>query len=227
MKKSKRQKKSGSWVERQNNDQFVKKARAGGFRARAIYKLEQIDQKYRVIAPSTRLVDLGSAPGSWCQYAITKVKNPGQVVAVDLLPMEQVSGITFIQGDFTEPVVIEQVFRALNDGAVDLVLSDMAPNITGVRVTDQARAEALQESILFFCSQALKPGGTLLTKLFEGEAAVFMRHQMKTLFSQYQAIKPDASRSQSKEIFLLAKGYKGGNAGADWPGRNRTSESSV
>jgi 23S rRNA (uridine2552-2'-O)-methyltransferase len=215
MKKSRRQKKSGNWVERQNSDQFVKKARAGGFRARAIFKLEQIDQKFRLIMPNTRLVDLGSAPGSWSQYAISRVQNPNQVVAVDLLPMEQISGVPFIQGDFTESKTIEQVFNALNGSMVDLVLSDMAPNITGIRATDQARAEALQESILFFCSQALKPGGTLLTKLFEGEAAVFMRHQMKTLFSQYQAIKPDASRSQSKEIFLLARGYKGVNAEAD------------
>lgn len=209
MKKSKRQRKSGNWVDRQNSDQFVRKARAGGFRARAIFKLEQIDQKYRLIKPDTRLVDLGSAPGSWSQYAANRVRDPAQIVAVDLLSMEVVPGTQFIQGDFTDPSTVEQVIDAIPGHTVDLVLSDMAPNITGIRATDQARAEALQESILLFCQQALRPGGCLLTKLFEGEAAVFMRHQMKTLFDQSQAIKPEASRSESKEIYLLGRGYHG------------------
>lgn len=187
----------------------MQKARAGGFRARAIFKLEEIDSKYRLIKPDTRLVDLGSAPGSWSQYAVRKVRNADQIVALDLLPMDDVPGVRFIQGDFTDYDIIEQAKQTLSGHPVDLVLSDMAPNITGIRATDQARAELIQESILYFCNEALRPGGALLTKLFEGEAAVFMRKQMKTLFAQSQAIKPDASRAESKEIFLLARGYHG------------------
>jgi len=205
--KSKKQRKGKKWVTRQNRDPFVRKARAGGFRARAIYKLEQIDRKFRLIGADTRVVDLGSAPGSWSQYAAGRVKCESQVVAVDLLPMEAVPGVTFIQGDFTDKEVIQGVLEHLGDQKVDLVLSDMAPNITGIRATDQARAELIQESVLAFCAQGLRPGGALLTKLFEGEAAVNMRAQLKPLFQRFQVIKPDASRSESKEIFILAQDY--------------------
>ena len=206
--RGRRRRKTSNWATRQQNDPFVKKARAAGFRARAVFKLEQIDQKARLIRPETRLVDLGAAPGSWSQYAASRVRDPGQIVAVDLIPMEPVSGVRFIQGDFTDPEVVARVFDALGGEGIDLVLSDMAPNITGIRATDQARAEALQESILAFCRQALRTGGSLLTKLFEGEAAIAMRKELKLQFDDFQAIKPDASRAESKEIFLLAKGYR-------------------
>ena len=209
MKKSKRQSKSNIWLDRQNSDQFVKKARKGGYRARAVFKLEQIDKKHQLIKPDTKLVDLGSAPGSWSQYAVKRVNHPAQVVAVDILPMDEVPGVQFINGDFTQEDVIQRILGALEGAQVDLVLSDMAPNITGIRATDQARAEILQRSILQLCEQALKPGGGLLTKLFEGETAIFMRLQMKTLFNRFQVVKPEASRSESKEIFLLARGYSG------------------
>lgn len=209
MAKSKKQRKGKNWVTRQNRDPFVKKARASGFRARAIYKLEQIDRKFRLIGADTRVVDLGSAPGSWSQYAAGRVKGVDQVVAVDLLPMEAIPGVAFIQGDFTDNELIQRVLEHLGGQKVDLVLSDMAPNITGIRATDQARSELIQESLLVFCAQRLRPGGALLTKLFEGEAAVKMRAQLKPLFRQFQVIKPDASRSESKEIFILAKGYTG------------------
>lgn len=209
MGKSKRQRKTANWVGKQNCDHFVQQARAAGWRARAIFKLEEIDNKYHLIKSETRLVDLGCAPGSWSQYAIAKVQHPRQIVALDLLSMESIPGINFIQGDFTDLKVIDAAKRALGDNLADLVLSDMTANITGISATDQARAELIQQSILLFCGQALRPGGVLLTKLFEGEAAMFMRNQMKTLFQQFQAIKPDASRAESKEIFLLARGYQG------------------
>ena len=135
------------------------------------------------------------------------------IIAVDLLPMLPVSGVHFIQGDFTETEVVEQIIAALDGRDIDLVLSDMAPNITGIQATDQARAEVLQESILAFCEQVLRPGGSLLTKLFEGDAAVEMRKRLKSRFDEHLAIKPDASRSESKEVFLLAKGFKGSMAG--------------
>lgn len=207
MAKSKKQRKGKKWVTRQNRDPFVRKARAGGFRARAIYKLEQIDRKFRLIRADTRVVDLGSAPGSWSQYAAGRVKGEDQVVAVDLLPMEAVPGVTFVQGDFTDKEVIQGVLEHLGGQKVDLVLSDMAPNITGIRATDQARAELIYESVLAFCARGLRPGGVLLTKLFEGEAAVNMRAHLKPLFQRFQVIKPDASRSESKEIFILAQEY--------------------
>ena len=169
---------------------------------------KQIDQKVRLIKTTSRLIDLGAAPGSWSQYAAKKVGPQGQILAVDLLPMEQVPGVQFIQGDFTDPEVIDEIRDATGGEPLNLVLSDMAPNITGIRATDQARIEVLQEAILGFWSDALTPGGLLLTKLFEGEAAVEMRKRAKTLFKDIQVMKPDASRSESKEVFLLASGYK-------------------
>lgn len=187
----------------------MQKARAGGFRARAVFKLEQIDARYRLIRPSTRLVDLGSAPGSWAQYAVTRVASPDQVIAVDLLPMPDVPGVRFIQSDFTCQGTVEKLLDSLDGHALDLVLSDMAPNITGIRATDEARAAEIQQAVLDFCGLALRRGGSLLTKLFEGETAVLTRKQMKPLFDQVQAIKPDASRSESREIFLLGKGFRG------------------
>ena len=155
-------------------------------------------------------MDLGAAPGSWSQYAVKKVADPGQIIAVDLLPMETISGVHFIQGDFTDPDVVNQIISELEGHSLNLVLSDMAPNITGIRATDQARIEVLQEAILGFCEIALEAGGSLLTKLFEGETAVQMRKNTKNLFKEMQILKPDASRSESKEIFLLASGYRHG-----------------
>jgi 23S rRNA (uridine2552-2'-O)-methyltransferase len=204
-----RRRRTGNWARRQAGDPYVRKARAGGLRARAYFKLEQIDARYRLIRPSTRLVDLGSTPGSWTQYAAGRVADPEQVVAVDLLPMEPVSGVRFIQGDFTGEDVVEQVLGALEGRALDLVLSDMAPNITGVRVTDEARAGLIQEAVLDFCRMALRRGGVLLTKMFEGEVAVTMRKRMRGDFDQVQAIKPDASRSESRELYLLGRGFRG------------------
>jgi len=206
--KSKQKRKTSNWANKQESDQFVKKARASGFRARAAFKLEQIDKKAGLIKATSRLIDLGAAPGSWSQYASKKVGAQGQILAVDILPMEQVPGVQFIQGDFTESEVIAQILTATRGEHLNLVLSDMAPNITGIRATDQARIEVLQEAILGFCSDALTPGGRLLTKLFEGEAAVEMRKRAKALFKEIQVMKPDASRSESKEVFLLASGYK-------------------
>ena len=205
-----RRRKSVNWARRQASDPWVRKARAGGKRARAVFKLEQIDARYRLIRPATRLVDLGCSPGSWTQYAAERVASPHQVVAVDLLPMEPVPGVHFILGDFTEDAVVGQILQALEGNSVDLVLSDMAPNITGVRATDEARAEAIQHAVLAFCGSALRRGGVLLTKLFEGQSAVDMRGLMRAGFEQVQAIKPDASRAESRELYLLGRGHRGG-----------------
>ena len=209
MNKNKRRRKTADWSNRQQQDPFVKKAKASGYRARSVFKLEQIDQKYKLITANTFLIDLGSAPGSWSQYAVTRVRDPGQVVAVDLLQMDNIPGVNFILGDFTDQLIMQQVLNSIGGNKIDLVLSDMAPNITGIRVTDQAKSELIQEAIISFCDVALRPGGNLLTKIFEGEAAVTMRKNLKNFFQDVVSIKPEASRSQSKEIFLLGRQFKG------------------
>lgn len=208
MPKSRNTRKTSRWADKQNRDPFVRKARDQGYRARAAYKLEQIDRKFRLIKPTTRLIDLGSAPGSWAQYALSKVQDPQQIVAIDLLPMTSIQGVHFIEGDFTDPAVADRVYTALGGHRLDLVLSDMAPNITGIRATDDARAEALQEAVLLFCERALGRGGSLLTKLFEGATANWMRQQLSSRFDSMQVIKPEASRAESREIFILARGYQ-------------------
>ncbi len=207
MSKNKRSRKSSSWADRQNKDQFVKQARQQGLRARAAFKLEQIDQKYRLIKPGSNLIDLGAAPGSWCQYAVRKLTRKGLVLAIDLLEMPDIPGVDFTQGDFTEQSVQESLLLKLKNCKLDLVLSDMAPNITGIRVTDQARAEELQEAVYAFCLASLTSGGKLLTKIFEGESAKAVQKMYQQSFSQVQVIKPDASRAQSREIYILARDF--------------------
>ncbi len=204
----KRQAKSRAWLARQNKDPYVQKARKSGYRARAAYKLEEIDQKYRLIKPTQRIVDLGAAPGSWSQYAVKKVGENGQLIMVDLLPFDEVDGAHLIQGDFTDNTTISEIDKLTRGQLFDLVLSDMAPNITGIALQDQARYERLLESVLCFCQTALRPGGNLLTKFFEGQSAQRIREQMKSQFTQLKIIKPDASRTHSKELYLLALNRK-------------------
>ena len=207
MARNRKPRKTSNWAGKQNRDQFVKAARQQGLRARSAFKLDEIDNKYRLIKPATRVVDLGSTPGSWCQHAASRVAGPDQVLGVDLLPMQPIENVAFIHGDFTHSGIQDEVMEFFGKHRIDLVLSDMAPNITGVRVTDQARAESLQQAILVFCQAALKPGGKLLTKLFEGESIQSVRRAYEKVFSQVQMIKPEASRSESREIYLLARGF--------------------
>jgi len=203
-----RRAKSKAWLDRQNKDQYVQKARKSGYRARAAYKLEEIDQKYRLIKPGQTIIDLGAAPGSWSQYVVKKVGERSQLIMLDLLPFDTIEGAQLIQGDFTEASSLEQIHELTEGRLFDLVLSDMAPNITGIALQDQARYERLLESVLEFCQHSLRPGGNLLTKFFEGESAQLIRTQMKARFAQLKTIKPDASRSQSKELYLLALNRK-------------------
>jgi 23S rRNA (uridine2552-2'-O)-methyltransferase len=206
---SKRRKgKSRAWLDRQNKDPYVQKARKSGYRARAAYKLEEIDQKFRLIKPGQTVIDLGAAPGSWSQYAVKKLKGNGQLIMLDLLPFDEIDGAQLIRGDFTELEALDKI-KSLTEGRLfDLVLSDMAPNITGIALQDQARYERLLESVLSFCETALRPGGVLLTKFFEGESAQLIRTRLKAQFNQLKTIKPDASRSHSKELYLLALNRK-------------------
>ena len=207
MSKNRKSSKTSGWATRQNRDQFVKQARQQGLRARSAFKLEEIDKKYRLIRSGTVVVDLGATPGSWCQYAAAIASHTGLVVGVDLLPMKEIQGVSFLQGDFTLEETRDALQSLIGERTLDLVLSDMAPNITGIRVTDQARAEELQESIFEFCNSSLKPGGKLLTKIFEGESAGSVRKMFGKRFGQTQVIKPDASRAESREIYILARDF--------------------
>ncbi len=203
-----RKRKSGNWANRQNQDVFVRQARTHGLRARSVFKLEQIDRKYRLIKPDTRIVDLGCAPGSWSQYVASRISPANRVVGVDLLLMEKLEKVEFIQGDFTDPAIWHKVSQCFPDSGIDLVLSDMAPNITGIRITDQANAEQLHFAILDFCRSNLNQGGNLVTKMFEGEVFHSIRKQVRACFNDVQTVKPEASRSQSREVYLVARGFR-------------------
>lgn len=206
--------KSGQWLARQRRDPYVRAAREAGLRARAVFKLEQIDRKYRLLKPDSLIIDIGAAPGSWSQYAAARVGGDGQVIAVDVLAMQPIAKVCFIRGDFTEDAVQGRVEVALAGRRADLVLSDMAPNISGIHHADQARAETLQHALAAFCRRGLRPGGALLTKLFAGEEAATTRVRLDACFESVRAIKPEASRAQSREVYLLARGYAGDDAGA-------------
>ena len=201
--------KTGEWARRHINDPYVKKATSQGYRSRAVYKLQEIDQQDRLIKPGMTIVDLGSAPGGWSQYVAKKLNGKGQIIAIDLLAMDPLHGVRFIQGDFQEPEILEQLDETLNGASIDLVISDMAPNITGVRSVDEAQYEGLLDSVLYFCDRRLKTGGHLLVKLFEGSAAHYFRREVKPRFKRGQVRKPDASRSKSREFYFLSSEFKG------------------
>jgi len=203
-----KKKPSKEWLHKQNTDQYVKQARESHYRSRAIYKLQEIDQRDKLIKPDYCVVDLGSAPGSWSQYASERVGAKGRVVAVDILPMEPVDRVLFTLGDFTDEVVEKILLQQIGEEKADLVISDMAPNLTGIRVTDQARSIGLAEIVYDFCHQALKPGGNLLIKLFEGAGTSEYRQLLKEGFTKVMTRKPSASRDKSREFYILAQSYR-------------------
>lgn len=196
------------WLHAQNKDQYVKQARDSHYRSRAIYKLQEIDQKDKLIKPNTCVVDLGSAPGSWSQYASEQVKANGRVISVDILPMDPIERVLFVLGDFTDEAVENECIGHIGKQGADLVISDMAPNLTGIRITDQARSLALAELVYDFCHQVLKPGGDLVIKLFEGAGTDEYRRLLKERFAKVVTRKPDASRDQSREFYVLARSYR-------------------
>ncbi len=196
------------WLHAQNKDQYVKQARDSHYRSRAIYKLQEINQKDKLIKPNTCVVDLGSAPGSWSQYASEQVKANGRVISVDILPMDPIERVLFILGDFTDEAVENECIGHIGKQGADLVISDMAPNLTGIRITDQARSLALAELVYDFCHQVLKPGGDLVIKLFEGAGTDEYRKLLKERFAKVMTRKPGASRDQSREFYVLARSYR-------------------
>lgn len=205
--KNTRSKSSGKWLKEHFDDPYVKQAQREGYRSRAVYKLQEIDARDRLLRPGMTVVDLGAAPGSWSELAAARIGDRGRVFALDLLPMDALAGVTFIQGDFQEAPVYEQLLQALGDRPVDLVMSDMAPNISGLKAVDQPRAMYLAELSHELARKVLKPGGDLLIKVFTGEGLDGFKQGLRRDFRQLIVRKPKASRPRSPEYYLLARGY--------------------
>ncbi len=203
-----RNKTSKAWMQEHVNDPYVRRAQVEGMRSRAAYKLQQLAERDKLLKPGMTVVDLGAAPGGWSQVAGRIAGDTGRVVAVDLLDMTPVAGVTFIRGDFGEDAVLAEVERAVGDGGVDLVLSDMAPNISGVASVDQARSVRLAELALDFAVNHLKPQGNFLVKVFQGSGFEALVADIRRKFVQVMIRKPEASRSRSSEVYVVAKGLK-------------------
>jgi 23S rRNA (uridine2552-2'-O)-methyltransferase len=203
-----RPKNSRDWVKRHLSDPYVKRANEEGYRSRAVYKLQEILEAENLIKPGMVVVDLGSAPGGWSQMVVKRVGATGKVVAIDLLPMEPIERVHFIQADFAEDAGLAAVVDAIENKPVDLVISDMAPNLTGVVITDQARLYALGELAVDFAVKFLKPNGAFLVKVFQGDGFEPFVKIMRSKFQKVAAKKPDASRDESREVYLFARGLK-------------------
>jgi 23S rRNA (uridine2552-2'-O)-methyltransferase len=203
-----RSKSSKAWLKRHVTDAYVQKAKAQGYRSRAAFKLEQIAAKERLFRPGLRVVDLGAAPGGWSQLAAAKVGPKGAVVAVDLLEIAPMSGVTVLRGDFREPAVRAAIRAALGGGPADLVLSDMLPNVSGIPGVDQANAAALTELAIDFCCDGMKPDGVFVVKVFQGEAFQDLLARMKEVFHAVATRKPEASRDESRETYLVGRGLR-------------------
>ncbi len=205
----KRSKSSRRWLDEHVNDPYVKQAQKDGLRSRASYKLIELDEKDRLIRPGMLIMDLGSAPGGWSQIAGRMVGDQGRVIATDILPMDSLENVDFIQGDFTDDKVFQQLLDRLDGRQPDLVISDIAPNISGVAVADQAAAMYLVELTLDMVRQVLKPGGNYVVKVFQGDGSDQFLKDMRTSFDKVMIRKPDASRSRSREVYMVGKGFKG------------------
>lgn len=208
-KKVGRSRSSAGWLKEHFDDPYVKEAQKLGYRSRASFKLLEIQEKDRLIRPGMTVVDLGAAPGGWSQVAVNLVGHHGRVIASDILPMDSLAGVDFVLGDFTEESVLQQILECLGDRKADLVISDMAPNMSGMNDVDQPRAMYLIELAVDMASQVLKPGGAFLTKVFHGEGFDDLLKQMKSRYSKVSTRKPQASRARSREVYLLAQGFKG------------------
>lgn len=204
-----RSKSSTRWLREHFTDEYVRRAQAEGYRSRAVYKLLEIQEKDRLLRPGAIVVDLGAAPGGWSQLAARLVGPRGAVIALDVLPVEPLVGVEFIQGDFRETAVLEGLLNVLNGRPVDLVISDMAPNITGIKAVDQPRGMCLAELALDFARQCLRPGGDFLVKAFQGEGIDPFLGELRAAFAAVLPRKPKASRARSAERYWLARNYRG------------------
>jgi 23S rRNA (uridine2552-2'-O)-methyltransferase len=203
-----RSKSSKRWLDEHVNDPYVKQAQLDGYRSRASYKLIEIIEKDKLVRPGMIVLDLGSAPGGWSQVVAPMVEPKGRVIASDILAMDSLADVEFIQGDFTEQVVFDQIIAAIADAAVDLVISDMAPNISGVDAADQAGTIYLVELALDMARTVLKPGGSFVTKVFQGEGHDAYVKDVRSSFGKVAIRKPGASRARSREVYIVAKDFK-------------------
>lgn len=204
-----RSKTSKKWLEEHVSDPYVKKAQVDGYRSRASYKLIEINDKDTLFRSGSVVMDLGSAPGGWSQIAAPVVGDSGRVIASDILPMDSIIGVDFIQGDFTEEAVYDQIVDSLNDDKVDSVISDMAPNMSGVNTTDQHTSMYLVELALDMARNVLKPGGSFCAKVFQGVGYEAFAKDLRTSFDKVLVRKPAASRPRSREVYIVGKGFKG------------------
>ena len=203
-----RSKSSERWLREHFGDTFVRQAQALGLRSRAAFKLLEIDKRDRLLRPGMTVVDLGAAPGGWSQVVADRIGAKGRVVALDLLPIDPLPGVTLLQGDFTEQAVLDRLLGQLDGRPVDLVLSDMAPNMSGMKAVDQPRAARLAELALDCARQVLRPDGDLLLKMFQGEGFDPLLAELRVAFAKVVVRKPQASRSRSREVYLLARNYR-------------------
>jgi 23S rRNA (uridine2552-2'-O)-methyltransferase len=199
---------SRRWLRRQENDAYVRRARQQGWRSRAVYKLMEIQDRHRLIRAGHRVLDLGAAPGAWSQYAASIVKQRGRVIATDVLEMEPIAGVDFVHGDFREPETLRSIMNCIENHAIDLVMSDMAPNITGNRSVDQPRAMYLAELAAELTVNVLKPGGSMVLKLFHGEGFDEFVRNMRPNFGTVRVRKPAASRAASRETYMVATEFR-------------------
>ncbi len=205
---AKRSKSSKKWLQRQRSDDYVKRAVEAGYRSRAAYKLEELNLRDKILQKGMTVVDLGAAPGGWSQVAVAHV-GQGNVIAIDLLPIDPIEGVDIIIGDFCEEQIYQQVKKKLDGKKIDLVISDMAPNFSGISDIDLPRAVYLADIALDFAKEVLKPGGCLLVKLFQGEGFVEYVHMLKKIFANVVIRKPKASRAESREVYVYAKNFIG------------------
>jgi 23S rRNA (uridine2552-2'-O)-methyltransferase len=206
----KRTKSSQRWLQEHESDVFVKRAREAGYRSRALFKLEDIQRSDRILKPGSTVVDLGAAPGGWSQYAAKVLQGRGRIVALDILPMDAINGVEFIQGDFTDDEVLEQLVSLLGTDRPQLVMSDMAPNTTGIATVDQDRSMLMAELALDFAAKVLAPRGDFLVKVFQGRDFQPFVRQLRSLFETVKVRKPPASRQRSPELYLLARTFNSG-----------------
>ncbi|MDY6920538.1 MAG: 23S rRNA (uridine(2552)-2'-O)-methyltransferase RlmE [Pseudomonadota bacterium] len=204
-----RSKTSGKWLREHFDDPYVQRAKEEGWRSRAVYKLLEINDKDQLLKPGYTVLDLGAAPGGWSQLAVQRVGDPGLVVASDILAMDPIPGVEFLQGDFHEQSVYQQLLDIIGKRPVDLVMSDMAPNMSGMSAVDQPRSMYLAELALDMARRILKQNGNFLVKVFQGEGLPELRREMQRSFSNLLTRKPAASRPRSNEIYLLGKGFRG------------------
>lgn len=208
-----RSKSSGRWLQEHFSDPYVQQSKEAGYRSRASFKLLEIDRKDRLFRPGQTVVDLGAAPGGWSQVAVERVGDRGTVIASDILPMDPIAGVTFVQGDFTEQSVLDKLLEAVGERPVDVVISDMAPNMSGMAAVDIPRAMDLIELALDAAQRVLRPEGTFVTKVFQGEGFDQLLQTMKTDFRKVMTRKPDASRARSREQYQVCIGFRGGQSG--------------